>query len=400
MVATLFDYNVISLKLICVFGMIGFANCKNDVSYEKGTFGYDVAFLSQYQKPILLSNPTSKILLSAEYQGRVLTSTSDGFLGNSYGWINYNLIASQKLNEGGNSFGGEDRFWLGPIGSEYSLFYNQKTIESDNWYIPKAIDTQEYQLIKYSDTTVEFFASLNVKNNIGTPFYIELTRKVSLFSLAEIEAELQIKIPNTIKSVGFQSNNTIKNVGEDWQQENGLIAPWILGMFQGNDESVAIFPFKESEEDTLEVSTYLNPLNQDRLKEVDHTICYKTDGNYRSKVGLKPENTQSIFGHYNAKDSVLTIITYSYNPDGDYLSCNEVEEDVLFGGDVVSSYNNQIPSGTPSFFELESAGEAKTLKQGASTSHIHNTCHFEGDEDELNKLCIKLLGTSIKNVKF
>jgi hypothetical protein len=391
---------LVSLSVLFILVVICFNSCKEKVVYQNGTFGYDVDFLSQYQKPILLSNGNSKILLSADYQGRVLTSSANGLEGKSYGWINYNLIESQKLNETGNSFGGEDRFWLAPIGSKYSLFYNGKPITSHNWFIPKAIDSQPYNLVSQSDSTAGFQALLKIKNNVNTSFEIELERDVLLFSKASIQNQLQIKIPPEVKSVGFQSINTITNVGKDWSEENGLIAPWILGMFPGSDNSFAVFPFEVVTEDSLIVSTYLNDLDKYRLKKGDNAIYYMTDGKFRSKIGLKAWNARPIIGNYDSENKILTIINYFLNPKGRYLSCNEIEEAVLFGGDAVNCYNDEGSNGSASFFELESASEAKALKHGQSLTHKHATFHFEGSEADLNKISKELLGVSISNIEF
>jgi len=60
-------------------------------------------------------------LVTPDLQGRILTSSANGEDGYSFGWLNYNLIASGKFLPHCNNFGGEDRFfclniiWLKPI---------------------------------------------------------------------------------------------------------------------------------------------------------------------------------------------------------------------------------------------------------------------------------------------
>ena len=46
-----------------------------------------------------------------------------GDTGASFGWINRQLIASGKLLPHMNAFGGEDRFWMGPEGGQFSIFF-------------------------------------------------------------------------------------------------------------------------------------------------------------------------------------------------------------------------------------------------------------------------------------
>src|SRR3954462_15528961 len=78
-------------------------------STEKGSYAYDVRFLHQHTKKILElhdKDNQSKILLSADYQGRVMTSTATGDTGSSYGWINYDLISSAQKKPQFNPVGG------------------------------------------------------------------------------------------------------------------------------------------------------------------------------------------------------------------------------------------------------------------------------------------------------
>jgi len=78
----------------------------------QGTYAYDAKFLQQHTKKILElhdKDNQSKILLSADYQGRVMTSTATGDTGTSYGWINYDLISSGQKKPQFNPVGGEER---------------------------------------------------------------------------------------------------------------------------------------------------------------------------------------------------------------------------------------------------------------------------------------------------
>jgi hypothetical protein len=74
------------LKCIVIFIIL--VSCKSEKkqtekqamnSYEKGTFGYDLEFLRKYQKDlILLKSDETQIILSPQYQARVMTSTALG----------------------------------------------------------------------------------------------------------------------------------------------------------------------------------------------------------------------------------------------------------------------------------------------------------------------------------
>ena len=100
----------------------------NNVSkFMKGTFAYDVDFLKQHQKDIIVLGDSAgaQVVISPAYQGRVMTSSAEGSKGMSFGWINHDLIASGKLTEHMNAFGGEERFCLGPEGGQFSIYFKK-----------------------------------------------------------------------------------------------------------------------------------------------------------------------------------------------------------------------------------------------------------------------------------
>ena len=56
-----------------------------------------MAHLKKYTNPIELSNGESRIVISPEFHGRVMTSSLEEEGGMSYGWINNDLIASGEI---------------------------------------------------------------------------------------------------------------------------------------------------------------------------------------------------------------------------------------------------------------------------------------------------------------
>ena len=160
-------------------------------SSHAGTFGADVAFLQQHTPLVILSDGSgqAKVALAPAWQGRVMTSTAQGDEGLSYGWINRELILSGKLQPHINVFGGEDRFWLGPEGGQFAIFFAKGAkFELSDWQTPAAIDTMPYGVVKQSKTSAAFRAEFSLTNYSGTQFQVSVDRQVAMLTAPAVEA--------------------------------------------------------------------------------------------------------------------------------------------------------------------------------------------------------------------
>src|SRR4051812_6926702 len=109
------------------------------------TFAADVAFLRQHTEVIVLAEGEARGVVVPAWQGRVVTSTAGGDAGASYGWLNRALIAAGKPLPQFNPYGGEDRLWLGPEGSQFSIFFRAgDPFDIQHWQTPAAIDTDRW----------------------------------------------------------------------------------------------------------------------------------------------------------------------------------------------------------------------------------------------------------------
>src|SRR4051812_39065090 len=71
--------------------------CSTTAPKEKFvSFQSDIDFLKQHTPIVLLSDPDgqAQVAIAPAYQGRVMTSTAAGQSGQSFGWINRELISS------------------------------------------------------------------------------------------------------------------------------------------------------------------------------------------------------------------------------------------------------------------------------------------------------------------
>src|SRR5688572_5317887 len=148
-------------------------------------FASDLAFLRQHTEVVTLSDAsgTAQVVVAPEYQGRVMTSTTGGADAPSFGWIGRAAIAARQRQPHINVFGGEDRFWLGPEGGQFSLYFKQgDPFDLDHWQVPEAIDWGKWDVESRSEGSVRFRKRISLVNYTGTRFDIEIDRTIRLLS--------------------------------------------------------------------------------------------------------------------------------------------------------------------------------------------------------------------------
>ena len=388
---------------------MGIALCgcggKEPVAYEKGSFGYDLNFLSGKDSVMVLADndSASLVLVSPKYQGKVFTSSLEGLGGKSIGWVNHKAFELATPDEHMNGFGGENRFWLGPEGGVFSLFFKEGVAqEIANWYTPKGIDIEAWELVRHSATTVGMKKDMNVSNYKGTDFAIAIERDIELINKAEISKLLGNAFCDDLKFVAYKSVNRITNKNDfAWTDSTGTVCMWMLDMFPHGENASTLVPFNEGSEAELGkriTSDYFGEIPADRLYEKNGVFVFKTDGKFRSKIGLNSKRTKGIAANFNNDTMILTVITFGFEKDATYLNQEwNIERNPLVG-DVFNAYNDgPLADGSQMgpFLELESSSPAAFLKPGESMEHIHNVYHFSGSIDALNKISNALLGISL-----
>ena len=413
--------------LICLtrkylaFGLILFCFSCNYVSKEekithvdtmsitnKGTYGYDADFLKKHTARVLelMSNDgEGKVLLSADYQGRVMTSTASGDTGTSFGWLNYSLIGSKERKKQFNPVGGEERFWLGPEGGQYSVYFKGKdSFNFANWQVPSFLDTDIYEITQSSQSSATFTKKADFLNYSGTSFKIDIERKVALISREEIGSKLKLGIPADVNFVGFETSNKITNRGEEsWTKEKGLLSVWLLGMFTPTPKTVVIIPFKAipAARDHI-TDNYFGDIPADRLQVKDSVLYFICDGKFRSKIGLSPLVAKPMAASFDFEKNVLTIIIPAINEKGTYVNSKWEIQNEPYKGDVINSYNDgplEDGSQMGPFFEIESSSDAMALNKDETGSYAQITCHFQGGYTALKQLAKRLLGVDLDNIK-
>jgi hypothetical protein len=375
----------------------------DESSMAMKTYGDDLAFLEQHQDVIELSDSTgrARVAVVPEYQGRVMTSTSGGTAGPSYGWLNREAISSKERKPHINVFGGEDRFWLGPEGGQYSIFFSQgDPFDLEHWQTPEPIDWGPWEVVDRSPSEVRFRKTIDLVNYAGTKLSLEATRVVRIVEPPASGAE----------AVAFESENTITNTGANgWTKDTGLLSIWILGMFNPSPSTTVVIPFvagtpnKEEELGPIVNDAYFGKVPAQRLVIDEGVLYFRGDGKERGKIGIPRKRALPTMGSYDAEGKVLTLVEYTLPADKtEYVNSMWEISDAPYVGDVVNSYNDGPPApGAPPlgpFYELESSSPAVELTPGESLTHVHRTVHFHGSESDLDAIAKKALGVSIADI--
>ena len=397
-----------TLVIAAAGGIVMSSGC---ITLRAATFGEDVAFLKKHTEVVVLSDAAGKgqVAVLPKLQGRIMTSTAEGDSGLSYGWINRELLASGKTQEHINVYGGEDRFWLGPEGGQYSIFF-KKGVPFDlaHWFTPAPFDTEPFDTLTSSKSSVAMQKNMALENYSGTKFKLQVNREVRLLAPATAVKALGTQPGPAVRMVAFESDNRITNQGkEPWTPETGLVSIWILGMFNPTDAITIVIPFQTGANEKLGPivnDAYFGKVPEDRLKVKDGVLFFRGDGKFRSKIGLSPKRAKSVAGSYDARNGVLTIVQYN-QPAGaiDYVNSMWEIQKAPYGGDAINSYNDgpATPGAKPlgPFYELETSSPAAALKPGEKMSHTHRTFHLQGTEAELDPVAKAILGVSLADIK-
>jgi hypothetical protein len=375
------------------------------------SFGDELAFLQQHAKVVVLHDAANgaQVAVVPAWQGRVMTSTAKGAAGASFGWVNRALISSGARQPHINVFGGEDRFWLGPEGGQFSIFFAKgAAFDLDHWFTPAPIDTMAYDVVTQSTEAVVLEAAFPLTNYSGTHFDVRVRREVRLLSPQDAWSRLAVKPAAGVNLVAFESDNRVTNAGrEAWRKDTGLLSIWILGMFNPAPQTTIVVPVVPGPESTLGTkvtSNYFGEVPPDRLVVGDRAVFFKADGQFRSKIGVSPRRSRGVLGSYDAAGRVLTIVQFT-QPAGaaDYVNSQWKLQDDPFAGDASNSYNDGPPSPGAKplgpFYELESSSPAAALAPGATAGHVHRTIHLSGGEKELDAIARSVLGVSLEEVR-
>ncbi len=382
------------------------------------TFGDDAAFLEENTDAFVLRRDNAGIVVVPEYQGRVMTATAEGNNGLSSGWMNYELIekgmlrADQEkgtLEEHMYAFGGEERFWMGPEGGQYAIFFAPGTkFEFSDWFTPDPIDNEPWKVTNKNRTQVEFQKSFDLQNHSGTQFRVKVERKVSLLNDTQIAKLLKGEPPAGVSSVAYRTDNKVTNIGQQaWTKDKGLLSIWMLCMLRPSPTTTVFIPYIKGSEEKLGPivnADYFGQVPPERLKVEDGLIFFKADGKSRGKIGLPPERSRGIAGSYDPVARRLTLLIFNQPREyPGYVNSKWELQDEPFKGDALNSYNDGPVDASGEqmgpFYELESSSPALALDPGPSSTHTQTILHLYGDQDVLQSVLERIAEVDLEMVR-
>ena len=382
---------------------------KMEKNAEKGTFAYVVDVMKGHKNYHILRDATGEkvVLVSADLQGRVMTSSYDGMEGYSIGWVNDDFIRRDEVQEHFNPWGGEERLWLGPEGGQFSLFFKKgDPFDLDHWYTPAAFDTEPFAETEESDTLVRYRKEVTLTNYSGTVFTMEILRSVRLLEEEDLGRIAGKEIASGIRWVGYETENVLVNRGEDaWDEKTGMPSIWLLGMLNPSGSTTIVIPFNNDPaiRERIVNDEYFGKIPPDRLKTGDGVLFFRADGRMRGKIGLGPQRAKDVLGSYDEEHHILTIVQYN-KPAGaeEYVNSMWRIQEHPFAGDVVNAYNDGPLEGGGQlgpFYELETSSPAARLAPGEKITHVSRTWHLHGEEKILDAVARKVLGAGIEEIK-
>ena len=356
-----------------------------DSTLMKGTYAYDRQFLRNHTSGVIelvSDDGSSKILVSSEWQGRVMTSTATGDSGTSFGWINYDMLALRQKKKQFNPIGGEERFWIGPEGGQYSFYFRKgDSFNIANWQVPAIIDTIPFIVAEENSIQARLSAQATLENYSGYRFEVSIERQIRLLNRQEISDLLRNNPGESIKAVGYETINKITNAGEhDWTSTTGLMSVWLLGMFTPTTETIVMIPFRPGTNARAQITdNYFGSIPAERLKIMDSILYFTCDGKYRSKIGLSPAIAKPIAASFDFAKNVLTVVIPEVHAEASYVNSKWEIQDQPYKGDVINSYNDgPLADGSQlgPFYEIESSSPALRLKKGMTGSYRQVTLHL------------------------
>ncbi|MEM3922648.1 MAG: DUF6786 family protein [Nitrososphaerota archaeon] len=219
-----------------------------------------VGVIDRFSKSVVLHDKNCRIVV-CERGARVLgifLDSSPNLL-----WVNPKLESVLSRNEWNT---GGLRLWISP---ERNFFY-KKPETFEEWFCPEGIDPGEHRIIEVDSGRAVLEGRIHADDNLlGARLEAQVRREIRL--LESRKGFMRLRIIDAL-------------VGEYPVRVN----PWVLAQVPVSEvgTGTALVPVKRG----AEPIHYFVEIPRDRLRVSSDHISFKIDGQYVSKLGIKPED--------------------------------------------------------------------------------------------------------------
>ncbi len=356
-------------------------------------------------------HPGRRVVCAPALVGRVMSCTFDSAAGDALGWIGQDAISGKRSDPVFNNFGGEERIWFGPEGSQFGLHFTSSELKPSDYRVQPAMSSQPYELVPSpaDRSQAVMQARVQISNLAGTTFHLQVRRVVSIVE----SCPFSLGAGEKVECIGFQSETTVRNVGgEAIRPETGLLSCWTPGLHPSSRGSVIIIPFNEGSNEELgpaireDYISHLCPhgrLPAESWCLADDYAAFKSDGNCRAKVSVARARAVNRLGSYNVETHELIINQFELYSELPYVGAywRTLSASELLDGEAVSCYidgPDENGAGGSNFYELETLSPALALASGEEFTHRNRVFHLRGDVRWIDAIAQRALHASLNAV--
>ena len=266
-------------------------------SDDDGTFARDLAFLEKHTDIILLSSEdeSAQVAVAPQYQGRVMTSTANGPTGASFGYVHEEGIESGTRKPHMTVLGGEDRFWLGPEGGQFALYFEKGApFDVDHWQVPEPIDWGAWPVTAQTTRAVTFQRDMDLTNYSGTRFSLRVERTVRLLDAEAVAQALGAPRANTYASSPTNPTTASPTSAMPLGRRTPVRSQSGSSECFAGPRATVVIPFESADQGRIVNDAYFGTIDEGRLQVADGSIFFRADGKKRSKIGVAKRRARDV----------------------------------------------------------------------------------------------------------